>query len=190
MAVRKRPAGKRVRVGVVVLPHGEGLPLPAYQSEEAAGLDLLAALGDAETVILKPRQRVLIPTGLSIELPSGFEAQVRPRSGLALKHGITVLNSPGTIDSDYRGEVKIILVNLGSDPFPVRRGERIAQMVIAPVTHAALEIVTTLGTTARGAGGFGSTAGSARLAGKGKSKPGGKSVKKAPARKKPAKSKR
>jgi dUTP pyrophosphatase len=186
VAKRKRLAGKtRVRVGVVVLPHGEGLPLPAYQSDEAAGLDLVAALGEKEKVVIKPGERVLIPTGLSIELPAGFEAQVRPRSGLALKHGVTVLNSPGTIDSDYRGEVKIILVNLGNAKFPVLRGERIAQMVIAPVTHAALEIAETLGTTQRGEGGFGSTQGS----GRGKSKPAAKAAIKTLKRKNTAKSK-
>lgn len=198
MAVRSRTSRtKRVGVGVVVLAHGEGLPLPAYQSDEAAGLDLLAALGDGETVVIAPGERVLIPTGLSIELPRGFEAQVRPRSGLALKHGITLLNSPGTIDSDYRGEVKVILVNLGQAPFPVQRGERIAQMVIAPVTHAALEIVAELSQTKRGAGGFGSTKGAGQALARassrsGASRPGTgqRSVKKAPAKKKASKSKR
>jgi dUTP pyrophosphatase len=144
-------------VRVVVLAHGRGLPLPAYQSDEAAGLDLVAAVGAKETVVIAPGARALIPTGLSIELPPGFEGQVRPRSGLALKHGVTVLNSPGTIDSDYRGEVKIILVNLGDAPFPVRRGERIAQLVVAPVTRAGLVEVRAIGETRRGAGGFGST---------------------------------
>lgn len=195
MAQRKGISkSSRVRVGVVVYPHGDGLPLPAYQSDEAAGLDLLAALGDGETVVIKPRERVLIPTGLSIALPAGFEAQVRPRSGLALKHGITVLNSPGTIDSDYRGEVKVILVNLGRDPFPVQRGERIAQMVIAPVTQAALEVVAALDATQRGAGGFGSTKGAgqglARASARGRAAPGGASVKKASGKKKAVKSKR
>jgi dUTP pyrophosphatase len=148
---------KRTRVGVVVLAHGRGLPLPAYQSDEAAGLDLLAAIGARETVTIAPGARALIPTGLSLELPPGFEGQVRPRSGLALKHGVTVLNSPGTIDSDYRGEVKIILVNLGDQPFPVKRGERIAQLVVAPVSQVELVKVRTIGATRRGEGGFGST---------------------------------
>lgn len=153
----ERVARERARVRVVVLPHGKGLPLPAYQSDEAAGLDLLAAVGATETVVIRPGARVLIPTGLSLELPAGFEGQVRPRSGLALKHGVTVLNSPGTIDSDYRGEVKIILINLGEAPFPVRRGERIAQLVVAPVTRAGLVGARAIGATRRGSGGFGST---------------------------------
>jgi dUTP pyrophosphatase len=144
-------------VRVVVLAHGKGLPLPAYQSEEAAGLDLVAAVGAKETVVIAPGTRALIPTGLVLELPPGYEGQVRPRSGLALKHGVTVLNSPGTIDSDYRGEVKVILANLGEAPFPVRRGERIAQLVVAPVTRARLERARIVGETRRGAGGFGST---------------------------------
>lgn len=152
-----RAAKSRVRVPVKVLAHGKGLPLPAYQSEQAAGLDLVAALADNETVIIEPGKRALIPTGLSFELPAGYEGQVRPRSGLALKHGITVLNSPGTIDSDYRGEVKIILINLGDAPFPVQRGERIAQLVMAPVTHAELVRAKEIGATRRGSGGFGST---------------------------------
>lgn len=148
---------ERTRVSVMVLAHGEGLPLPAYQSDEAAGLDLLAAVGAKETVVIAPGARALIPTGLSLELPPGFEGQVRPRSGLALKHGVTVLNSPGTIDSDYRGEVKIILVNLGDQPFPVKRGERIAQLVVAPVTQVALVKTSAIAATRRGDGGFGST---------------------------------
>jgi dUTP pyrophosphatase len=146
-----------VRVRVVVLEHGEGLPLPAYQSDEAAGLDLVAAVGDGESIVIAPRKRALIPTGLSLELPKGFEGQVRPRSGLALKHGVTVLNSPGTIDSDYRGEVKIILINLGDTPFRVHRGERIAQLVVAPVTQVRLAQTQVLDATRRGKGGFGST---------------------------------
>lgn len=154
----------RVRIRVVVLAHGEGLPLPAYQSDEAAGLDLVAAVPESEPVVIKPRKRVLVPTGLTLELPPGFEGQVRPRSGLALKHGITVLNSPGTIDSDYRGEVKIILVNLGEAPFSIHRGERIAQLVVAPVTRVALKRVEVVGETRRGAGGFGSTRGAKGLA--------------------------
>jgi dUTP pyrophosphatase len=146
-----------VRVPVRVLPHGDGLPLPQYQSDEAAGLDLLAAIGAQVTVVIGPGRRALIPTGLSLELPRGFEGQVRPRSGLALKHGITVLNSPGTIDSDYRGEVMIILINLGSAPFAIKRGERIAQLVVAPVTRAELVEAREIGSTRRGSGGFGST---------------------------------
>jgi dUTP pyrophosphatase len=137
------------------LDHGRDLPLPAYQSELAAGLDLLAAV-DAP-VTLQPGERALVPTGLAMALPAGFEAQVRPRSGLAAKHGVTVLNTPGTIDADYRGEVKVILINLGREPFTIVRGERIAQMVIAPVLQAAIREVETLSETVRGAGGFGST---------------------------------
>lgn len=135
------------------LPHNEDLPLPAYETAGAAGMDLRAA----EDVTLKPGARHLVPTGLSIALPEGFEAQVRPRSGLAVKHGVTVLNSPGTIDCDYRGEVKVPLINHGEDDFVIARGDRIAQMVIAPVTRATWSEVNTLGETARGAGGFGSS---------------------------------
>ncbi|MEM5583260.1 dUTP diphosphatase [Roseibium sp. AS2] len=137
------------------LDHGRDLPLPAYQSALAAGLDLLAAV--EAPVSLAPGDRALIPTGFAMALPAGFEAQVRPRSGLAAKHGVTVLNTPGTIDADYRGEVKVILINLGNEPFEVSRGERIAQMVIAPVLQARILEVETLSDTARGAGGFGST---------------------------------
>lgn len=150
-------AGKTLKVGVVRLPHAAGLPLPAYQSEEAAGLDLMAAVDQAAPMTLAPGARALVPTGLLMELPAGYEAQVRPRSGLAFKHGLTVLNSPGTIDSDYRGEVKILLVNLGQVPFVVRRGERIAQLVVATVTRIRLAEKKTAGATLRGAGGFGST---------------------------------
>jgi dUTP pyrophosphatase len=146
-----------VRMKVVRLSHAEGLPLPAYQTEHAAGLDLAAAVPDDAPVQLAPGARALVPTGLTIELPHGFEAQVRPRSGLALKHGITVLNSPGTIDSDYRGEVQVLLVNLGHENFAVTRGMRIAQMIVAPVSHAKIEEARALAATARGAGGFGST---------------------------------
>lgn len=135
------------------LPHGEGLPSPAYATDGAAGLDVVAA----EDLTLAPGQRHAVATGFSIAIPEGYEVQVRPRSGLALKHGITCLNTPGTIDPDYRGEVKVILANLGSEPFAVRRGERIAQLVPAPVTKAAFREVETLGETSRGAGGFGST---------------------------------
>ncbi|MEP2703701.1 MAG: dUTP diphosphatase [Roseibium sp.] len=137
------------------LDHGKDLPLPAYQSELAAGLDLLAAV-DAP-LDLAPGERALVPTGLAMALPAGFEAQVRPRSGLAAKHGVTVLNTPGTIDADYRGEVKVILINLGQDSFQISRGERIAQMVVAPVLQAQIRQVEQLSETDRGSGGFGST---------------------------------
>ena len=147
--------------GVVVrllrLPHGEGLPLPTYHSEHAAGLDVVAGVPENAPVGLAPGARALIPTGFALELPPGFEAQLRPRSGLALKLGVTILNSPGTIDADYRGEVKVLLVNLGSEAFTVRRGMRIAQLVVARVEHARIEPVTELGGTPRGQGGFGST---------------------------------
>ncbi|WP_069095912.1 dUTP diphosphatase [Methyloligella halotolerans] len=146
-----------VSVKLIWLPHGEGLPLPAYQSEAAAGFDLLAAVAEGEDVQLRPGERQLIPAGFSMELPRGFEAQIRPRSGLAFKHGVTVLNSPGTIDADYRGEVKVLLINLGEEDFLIQRGERIAQMVIAPVTRARIAVVVELSETARGEGGFGST---------------------------------
>jgi dUTP pyrophosphatase len=135
------------------LPHGTGLPLPSYASAGAAGLDVVAA----EDLTLAPGERHAVATGFAIAIPAGFEVQVRPRSGLALKHGITCLNTPGTIDEDYRGEVKVILANLGAEPFEVRRGERIAQLVPAPVLKAGLTEVETLDATARGAGGFGST---------------------------------
>lgn len=144
-----------VKVAVTRLPHGQDLPLPAYATAQSAGLDLLAAV--AETLELAPGQRGLIPTGIAIGLPAGFEAQVRPRSGLALKQGITVLNTPGTIDADYRGEVGVILMNHGDQPFAITRGERIAQLVIAPVVQARWDEVDSLDKTARGAGGFGST---------------------------------
>ena len=146
-----------VNIDIRQLPHGEGLALPAYQSAHAAGLDLLAAVPEGSPLILAPGKYALVPTGLSIALPPGHEAQVRPRSGLAAKHGVTVLNSPGTIDADYRGEIKVILINHGQTPFVIKRGERIAQMVIAPVVQAALVPVATLSSTDRGAGGFGST---------------------------------
>lgn len=139
------------------LPSGSGLPLPAYQSEGAAGFDLMAAIPDGEPITIAPFARQLIPTGLAMEIPQGYEGQVRPRSGLALRNGVTVLNTPGTIDSDYRGEVGVILINLGTDPFEVNRGLRIAQMVIAPVTRADLQDRPILGETGRGEGGFGST---------------------------------
>jgi dUTP pyrophosphatase len=147
----------KVTVELQRLPHAESLPLPAYQTNDAAGLDLMAAVSDSEPMTLAAGQYALVPTGLAIALPPGYEAQVRPRSGLAAKHGVTVLNSPGTIDADYRGEIKVILVNHGQAAFVIKRGERIAQMVIAPVVQAALVPVAELSSTHRGAGGFGST---------------------------------
>jgi dUTP pyrophosphatase len=144
-----------IPVDVKRLPHGADLPLPAYATPDSAGLDLLAAVDGDKT--LAPGKRMLVPTGLAIALPPGYEAQVRPRSGLALKNGITVLNSPGTVDADYRGEVGVILANLGDEPFVISRGMRIAQMVVAPVTRLAWSEVDTLPDSARGAGGFGST---------------------------------
>jgi dUTP pyrophosphatase len=139
------------------LPHGEGLPLPSYQSKSAAGLDVVAGVAADAPVELLPGARALIPTGFALELPHGYEAQVRPRSGLALKYGVTLLNTPGTIDSDYRGELMIILINHGAEPFTVRRGDRIAQLVIAPVAQVEISAADELETTARGEGGFGST---------------------------------
>ncbi|MBY6242960.1 dUTP diphosphatase [Methylosinus sp. Sm6] len=139
------------------LPHGEGLPAPAYASVGAAGLDLVAALAPGQKLVLEPGARDLVPTGIALMLPEGFEAQVRPRSGLALDFGVTVLNAPGTIDADYRGEVKALLVNLGTHPFEIVRGMRVAQLVIAPCARAELVEAAELGETARGAGGFGST---------------------------------
>lgn len=146
-----------IRVDVQQLPHGESLPLPAYQSLHAAGLDLLAAVPHGAPITLAPKQYALIPTGLAIALPPGFEAQVRPRSGLAAKYGVTVLNSPGTIDADYRGEIQVLLINHGMLPFVIKRGERIAQMVLAPVVRAELVAAASLPETDRGSGGFGST---------------------------------
>lgn len=140
-------------VEITVLPHGEGLPLPSYQTEHAAGMDLCAA----EPALIPPGGRALVATGIKIALPEGYEAQMRPRSGLAVKHGVTLLNSPGTIDADYRGEIKIILINHGTEPFEITRGERIAQMVVAPVTRVQWSPVETLTETARNGGGFGST---------------------------------
>ena len=144
-------------VRVERLPHAEGLPLPTYETAGSAGMDLRAAVAEAEPLTLVPGARALVPTGLKIALAAGFEAQVRPRSGLALKHGITCLNAPGTIDSDYRGEVGVILINHGAAPFVIKRGERIAQMVIARHEQATMVEVESLDQTARGAGGFGST---------------------------------
>lgn len=147
----------KIDIRVQRLPHSEGLPLPRYETEGAAGMDLIAALPEGEPLSLAPGERAMVPTGLAIALPQGYEAQVRPRSGLAAKNGVTVLNSPGTVDCDYRGEVKVILINLGQESFAIERGTRIAQMVIAPVTQAELHEVEALDATARGAGGFGST---------------------------------
>ena len=139
------------------LPHGKDLPLPSYQSASAAGLDLLAAVSSTTPVIIAPGARALVPTGIAIALVGGYEAQVRPRSGLAARHGLTVLNTPGTIDADYRGEIHVLLINLGEEPVTVERGMRIAQMVIAPVARAQILDVPFLDQTTRGSGGFGST---------------------------------
>ncbi len=146
-----------IKVDIHQLPHGEGLPLPAYQTTDAAGLDLLAAVPAETPLVLAPGEYAMVPTGLTIALPPGYEAQVRPRSGLAAKHGVTVLNSPGTVDADYRGEINVLLINHGEAPFSIRRGERIAQMVIAPVVQAQLVPARALSSTERGSGGFGST---------------------------------
>lgn len=146
-----------VEISITRLPHGADLPLPAYQSALAAGLDLLAALPADGPIEIAPGGRAVIPTGLVIALPAGSEGQVRPRSGLAVRHGITVLNTPGTIDADYRGEVQVILINLGAEPFQVSRGMRIAQLVVARVQHAKLVEAESLAATVRGAGGMGST---------------------------------
>jgi dUTP pyrophosphatase len=144
-----------VAVQLKILPHGSGLPLPAYATADSAGVDLAAALDAPLT--LAPGERKDVPTGIALALPAGWEAQVRPRSGLALRHGITILNSPGTIDADYRGEVRVILANLGGAPVTIARGERIAQLIIAPVSRAEWQVVSELPATVRGAGGFGST---------------------------------
>jgi len=146
-----------VTLGLVRLPHGASLDLPAYETAGAAGMDLRAAVPESEPMTIAPGARALAPTGFVFEIPAGYEGQVRPRSGLALKHGVTCLNTPGTIDSDYRGEVKVLLVNLGAEDFVIERGMRIAQMIIAPVTQAAVEERSLAGATERGAGGFGST---------------------------------
>lgn len=146
-----------VEVAVVQLPHAQGLPLPRYETDGAAGADLRAALPEGAPVTLQPGERALIPTGLTIAVPEGCEAQVRPRSGLAMRQGLTCLNTPGTIDSDYRGEVGVLLINLGQESVVIARGERIAQVVIAPVVRAAWRAVDGLDETGRGAGGFGST---------------------------------
>ena len=144
-------------VRILRLDHSAGLPLPAYQSESAAGFDLLAAVPEGAPLVIAPGAWAAVPTGLAMALPETMEAQVRPRSGLAARHGITVLNAPGTIDADYRGEVQVLLVNHGKEPFAVTRGMRIAQMIVAPVARATLREVATLDETARGTGGFGST---------------------------------
>jgi dUTP pyrophosphatase len=146
-----------VEIAVTRLPHGEGLPLPAYETAHAAGMDLRAAVPQDEPLTLHPGDRHAVPTGLSMAIPPGYEGQVRPRSGLALRSGVTCLNSPGTVDADYRGEVKVILINLGPENFIVRRGDRIAQLLIAPVVQAAWRETVALDATARGEGGFGST---------------------------------
>jgi dUTP pyrophosphatase len=142
-----------IAIGIKRLPHGDGLPLPTYATDGAAGMDIVAA----ETLTLEPGARCAVATGFAMAIPEGYEVQVRPRSGLALKHGITCLNTPGTIDSDYRGEVKVILINLGHEPFPINRGDRIAQLVPAPVQRAVFTLLDILPETVRNAGGFGST---------------------------------
>jgi dUTP pyrophosphatase len=147
----------RPRVEILRLANGDGLPLPTYQSEGAAGFDVVAALAPGTTVALEPGRRHLVPTGFALALPEGFEGQIRPRSGLAFHHGVTVLNTPGTIDCDYRGEILVLLVNLGETPFEIVRGLRIAQLVVAPVTRARIAEVRELVATTRGGGGFGST---------------------------------
>jgi dUTP pyrophosphatase len=144
-----------IDIAIITLPHGQGLPLPAYATDGAAGMDVVAAL--EAPLELAPGARAAVPTGLALAIPPGFEVQVRPRSGLAHKHGLTVANAPGTIDSDYRGEVKVLLINLGQEPITIERGMRIAQLVPATVIRAALRVVASLDDTARGAGGFGST---------------------------------
>ena len=148
-----------VGIDIVRLPHGRDLPLPSYETPGAAGMDLRAAAPEDDPVVIRPGARALVPTGLCIAVPKGYEAQVRPRSGLAIRSGVTCLNTPGTIDSDYRGEVKVILANLGEENVVIRRGDRIAQLVIAPVVRAAWRETVSLDATARGAGGFGSTGG-------------------------------
>ena len=148
---------RNIAIEIKQLPHASGLPLPAYQTSLAAGLDLLAAIPENAPITLAPGQYALVPTGLTVGLPAGFEAQVRPRSGLAAKHGVTVLNAPGTVDADYRGEIGVILINHGDTSFVIRRGERIAQMIIAAVVRAELTPVATFSATGRGSGGFGST---------------------------------
>ena len=147
----------KVNVSVCPLPHFNGLDLPAYETIGSAGMDVRAAVAEDDPMVLMPGERAMVPTGLSVAIPQGYEIQVRPRSGLAAKHGLTCLNTPGTIDSDYRGEIKVILINLGQEAFTIQRGERIAQLVLAPVTQLAWQKVSALDETDRGAGGFGST---------------------------------
>jgi dUTP pyrophosphatase len=157
MKAKRAPPRADVQIPVMRLAHGADLPLPSYQSEHAAGMDLLAATAPGTVLVLMPGERRLVPTGLSLAIPRGFEGQIRPRSGMALREGVTVLNSPGTIDADYRGEVMVLLVNLGDQAVGIRRGERIAQLVIAPVARATLKQASALEASRRGAGGFGST---------------------------------
>lgn len=147
----------RPTIGFVRLPHNPDLPLPSYETKGAAGMDLRAAIEEGERLVLKPGARKLVPTGLIMEIPEGFEVQIRPRSGLAFKNGVTCLNTPGTIDSDYRGEVQVLLINLGEEKFVIERGMRIAQMIAAPVVQAVVEERSLATATDRGAGGFGST---------------------------------
>jgi len=149
------PTQHEVTIGIQVMPEAEGLPLPRYETADAAGMDLRAAV--SEEIVIAPGQRALITTGLRLAIPPGYEGQVRPRSGLAIKHGITLLNAPGTIDADFRGAVQVILANLGQEPFTIRRGDRIAQLIVAPVTRAAWGVQENLDDTARGEGGFGHT---------------------------------
>jgi dUTP pyrophosphatase len=146
-----------VTVNVKVLPHGEGLDLPAYETELAAGADIRAAVPESEPMVLKVGQRAMVPTGLAFAIPAGYEIQVRPRSGLSIKNGVTVINAPGTIDADYRGEANVLLINLGQEDFTVTRGMRIAQLVMKPVPQATFNVVESLDETERGEGGFGST---------------------------------
>ncbi|WEX88391.1 dUTP diphosphatase [Sinorhizobium garamanticum] len=153
----KRPLENRPALTLVRLPHAQDLDVPAYETAGAAGMDLRAAVPAGESMTIKPGARALVPTGFIFEIPAGYEGQVRPRSGLAFKHGITCLNTPGTIDSDYRGELKVLLINLGEEDFVIERGMRIAQMVVAPVTQVAIREADGASTTARGGGGFGST---------------------------------
>ena len=153
----QNPSDPATVIGIVRLAHGEGLGLPAYETAGAAGMDLRAAVPHDRPLILLPGKRALVPTGFILEIPEGFEGQIRPRSGLAFKHGITCLNTPGTIDSDYRGEIKVLLINLGEEPFAVERGMRIAQIVFAAVARVSIQEFTLAGDTLRGSGGFGST---------------------------------
>lgn len=157
MTANSSSSSRRPKLGIVRLEHAEGLDLPAYETSGSAGMDLRAAVPEDRQIVLLPGRRTLVPTGLIFELEEGYEAQIRPRSGLAFKNGITCLNTPGTIDSDYRGEVKVLLINLGDDDFRIERGMRIAQAVIAPVTQVEVEERNQVSETVRGAGGFGST---------------------------------